>query len=342
MRVIAPANYQGGFVMFRDESIGARSACIHFWREGISALVMQALALAMLAVLPSIAKAEMPASDPNEVRAKLPISHDTPNEWIVARVGSEIIKVGDFKAFAQETIERNGVEVSTEQLDKIYIDSARSILGSLVRLKLVWNEAIHTISNEDMKKAREILDSDFQKQALPDLMKCNKVSTQEELKKHLEKHDRSLDWERQAFREWVMFKGWLEARIPDLREQIENDHRDQLIKPYLDRLRQSTSIWTVFDDQPGGLEGIQPSPNDSPPPAAPITAEANCAASRSMAFAPVVDGACGERSDSDRRQPVSITANARAMLPPHLHRGFLIAPLSTPLKISASALILAK
>ncbi len=74
--------------MFRDESIGARSACIHFWRVGISAPAMQALALAMLAVLPPIATAELPVSDPNEVRAKLPISHDTPNEWIVARVGS--------------------------------------------------------------------------------------------------------------------------------------------------------------------------------------------------------------------------------------------------------------
>ena len=67
---------------------------------------MQALALAMLAVLPPIATAELPVSDPNEVRAKLPISHDTPNEWIVARVGSEVIKVGDFKGYAQAMIER--------------------------------------------------------------------------------------------------------------------------------------------------------------------------------------------------------------------------------------------
>ena len=93
-----------------------------------------------------------------------------------------------------------------EQLDKIYIDFGRPILDGLVELKLVWNEVIHTIPDEGMKKLREELDSEFEKEGLEDLMKCCKVSTQKELEKHLEKHDRSLEWERQAFRETQTYR----------------------------------------------------------------------------------------------------------------------------------------
>ena len=106
-------------------------------------------------------------------------------------------------------------------------------------------------------------------------MKRCKVSTREELEQNLGKHDRSLDWERRAFFETQMYYGWLQTqvKIEDSPEHIEKDRRNQLLKQYLDRLRQSTPIWTVFDDQPGGLEGTPAAKTDSPPPINPSTTE---------------------------------------------------------------------
>ena len=112
-------------------------------------------ALSVITVRPlAVVKAEMPAGEQSELRAKLPITNDTPNDRIVARIGTEVIKVGDFKAFTQEAI-----EVHSEQLDQAYADFARPILKHLVEMKLVLNDAIHIITDEDIKKIHALLDA---------------------------------------------------------------------------------------------------------------------------------------------------------------------------------------
>jgi hypothetical protein len=36
---------------------------------------------------------------------------------------------------------------------------------------------------------------------------------------------------------------------------LKDEKRDNQIKKYLDGLRQKTPVWTMFDDQPGGIDG---------------------------------------------------------------------------------------
>ena len=41
----------------------------------------------------------------------------------------------------------------------------------------------------------------------------------------------------------------------EITKKLKEDKRESQIKKYLDGLRQKTPVWTMFDNQPGGIEG---------------------------------------------------------------------------------------
>ena len=41
----------------------------------------------------------------------------------------------------------------------------------------------------------------------------------------------------------------------EITKMLKEEKRDNQIKKYLDGLRQKTPVWTIFDDQPGGIDG---------------------------------------------------------------------------------------
>ena len=49
----------------------------------------------------------------------------------------------------------------------------------------------------------------------------------------------------------------------EITKKLKDEDREKQIKKYLDGLREKTPIWTMFDNQPGGLEGPpKPTPPD--------------------------------------------------------------------------------
>ena len=194
-----PGQLSRRIAMLLDERIRPQVACSRVWKMSIAILAMllvTALSLVTLRPIP-VAKAESPASEQSELRAKLPISHDTPDDHIVARVGSEAILVSDIKAFLQQMVElKGGGEIKPDQLEAVFQESARPILKHLVEMKLVSNDAIHTIPAEGLKKIQANINDDFDKKQLPEMMKRSKAATRRELEAQLRKTGRSLEWER--------------------------------------------------------------------------------------------------------------------------------------------------
>jgi len=41
----------------------------------------------------------------------------------------------------------------------------------------------------------------------------------------------------------------------EIKKKIKEDNHDKQVKKYLDELRQKTPVWTIYDDQPGGIDG---------------------------------------------------------------------------------------
>ena len=99
--------------------------------------------------------------------AQLPpatVDQEVADAQVAAKVGSEIILVSDIKAFMQQVVElKGGGEIKPDQLEEVFQESARPILKHLVEMKLVSNDAIHTIPAEGLKKIQANINDDFDK-----------------------------------------------------------------------------------------------------------------------------------------------------------------------------------
>ena len=149
--------------------------------------------------------------------AQLPpatVDQEVADAQVAAKVGSEIILVSDAKAFMQQVIElKGGGEIKPDQLEEVFQESARPILKHLVEMKLVSNDAIHTIPAEGLKKIQANINDDFDKKQLPEMMKHAKAATRQELEVQLRRSGRSLEWERRAYFETQLYYGWIQQQV---------------------------------------------------------------------------------------------------------------------------------
>src|SRR5690606_13315223 len=44
---------------------------------------------------------------------------------------------------------------------------------------------------------------------------------------------------------------------PDIKKQLKQERIQKQVQEYLDQIRNETPVWTMYDKEPGGLEGIQ-------------------------------------------------------------------------------------
>jgi parvulin-like peptidyl-prolyl isomerase len=148
--------------------------------------------------------------------AQLPsatVDQEVADAQVAAKVGSEIILVSDIKAFMQQVVElKGGGEIKPDQLEAVFQESARPILKHLVEMKLVSNDAIHTIPAEGLKKIQANINDDFDKKQLPEMMKHAKAATRQELEAQLRRSGRSLEWERRAYFETQLYYGWIQQQ----------------------------------------------------------------------------------------------------------------------------------
>jgi hypothetical protein len=212
-----PGQLSRRIAMLLDERIRLQSACSRFWKLGTGLFVISLVgALSLITLRPApIARAQAPIDVPAEQRVKLPITGDRPADRIAARVGSEIILVGDIKAFLWQTIEeKNGAtEIKPDEFEQAYEQAARPILKRLVEMKLICNDAVQTIPAEGLKHAQADINQAFDTEELPQIMKACKASTRQELEEHLHKTGRSLDWERRSFFEKNLYAGWIQQQL---------------------------------------------------------------------------------------------------------------------------------
>ena len=114
-----------------------------------------------------------------------------------------------------QRIEQNGAktEINPDEFEQAYQQSARNILKHMVEMKLICNDAVHTIPAEGLKKAQADINKAFDKEEIPQMMKACKVATRQELEDHLRKTGRSLEWERRSFFEKNLYSGWVQQQL---------------------------------------------------------------------------------------------------------------------------------
>ena len=129
--------------------------------------------------------------------AQLPsatVSQEVADAQVAARVGSEVILVSDLKASMWQMFEeKNGpIEIKPEEFEQAYQQAAQIILKRMIDMKLISNDAVHTIPAPGLKQAQADINKSFDQEQLPQMMKACKVATRQELEDHLAKRiDRS-------------------------------------------------------------------------------------------------------------------------------------------------------
>lgn len=147
------------------------------------------------------------------------LAQELPDAQIAARVASEVILVGDVKAFLQQLIEQRKMDIKPEQFDELYSVSARPLLKQLIEMKLVYYDAMHTVPPEGMKKIQANINEEFDKKQLPQMMKTAGANTRQELDAQLRQKHSSLEWERRAYLERQLYMAWVSQQAkPDVED----------------------------------------------------------------------------------------------------------------------------
>ncbi len=138
---------------------------------------------------------------------------EVPDSQIIAKVGTETILRSDVKAMAFAVLQQKKFDVPPDQLPQFLEMAERPLLKQLVEMKLVYNDAIHSIPAEGMKKIQAGIGDDFDKKELPKLLTNNGVSTRQELEAKLRERGSSIEWERRIFFEKNLYGGWMSQKI---------------------------------------------------------------------------------------------------------------------------------
>ncbi len=132
---------------------------------------------------------------------------------MAARIGSEVVIVGDLKAMAGDMIAQRKIQIPKEQEAEFYDQANRQILKQLIETKLVYNDAVHTIPAAGLSSMETKVNEYFDKEQLPELLKQYGVSTRQELDTKLREHGSSLDRTRKQFYERTVAKEWLRQQV---------------------------------------------------------------------------------------------------------------------------------
>lgn len=146
---------------------------------------------------------------------------DIPDAEKAAKVGTEVVLVGDLKAIINYQLHANKVEMPKEQLEAGYRAAYRSFLKNLIDVKLIYNDAIHTIPKEALTGIEADINAGFNREYLPKLLESFEVKTVQELDQKLRERSSSLDFMRRYFFEQTIAGQWKLQKVKT-KEEIPN------------------------------------------------------------------------------------------------------------------------
>jgi hypothetical protein len=138
---------------------------------------------------------------------------DVPDSQIVAKIGTEAVLRSDIKAMTYAVLQQKKLDVPADQMEQFFTMAERPLLKQLVEMKLVYNDAIHNIPAEGMKKIQAGINDSFDKEQLPQLLTTYGVSTRQELEAKLRERGSSIETERRSFFEKNLYSGWMHEKI---------------------------------------------------------------------------------------------------------------------------------
>jgi hypothetical protein len=205
------------------------------------------------------------------------------DKTIMARVGAEVITAAEITPPIDRLLAARKTRLSAEEYASKRELLIKKSLEHAIVSKLVFLDAKQRIPAEGMAGIEKSLANLFQKDELPKRLKREGLATAAELDKRLTAQGSSLSQEQRAFCERALVKQWLRKQIktdgavthdemvkyydahrgkfldaaktpipfPDaqqaIRGRIIGERNNRRMTEYLDRLRSTTEVWTIYD-----------------------------------------------------------------------------------------------
>lgn len=140
-------------------------------------------------------------------------------EQILARVGGDVILLGEVLPYANQVIKENKDKIPANYVDRVRWQLIRQRVEQLVPNKLIIADARRSIPAEGMENINEQLGKAFEEGEIPNMMERLEVSTRADLIKKLHEMGSSLAQQKRDFMERTMAAQWVRQKI-DMDEEI--------------------------------------------------------------------------------------------------------------------------
>ncbi len=154
-----------------------------------------------------------PAPPPGSMQYAPGPAQDFPEAQVAAKIGSEVVLMGDLLALTKEMLYKQKVVIPAGQEEEVYKVGNRQMLKQMLETKLVYNDAIHTIPPANFATIETKSNEMFDKTQLADLMKANEVTNKADLDAKLRARGSSIDRTRRLFFERTLAQQWLRERV---------------------------------------------------------------------------------------------------------------------------------
>jgi hypothetical protein len=141
--------------------------------------------------------------------ADVPPAQELETTRVAARVGGEVILVGDVISSVNAYLSRNGVSPDDPEVQAQKREFMKIRLKQIVETRMIVNEARRKIPEEGYKKAMEKFDEEFYKTVAPKMAAERKLPGVPELEAQLRKDGTTLEREQRAFAEQVLSNSWV-------------------------------------------------------------------------------------------------------------------------------------
>jgi len=135
----------------------------------------------------------LPPADPPEPQRS--VAKPCEGAQIVAKVGRHVILEGELDAAANQFLLENQRRITPEEREML----KRQLLRQQIELKLVLEDALREIPQENLEKIRESLTEQFEETELPKRMERAGVRSRLELERKLRQVGSSVEREKRAF-----------------------------------------------------------------------------------------------------------------------------------------------
>jgi peptidyl-prolyl cis-trans isomerase SurA len=133
-----------------------------------------------------------------------------------ARVGDDVVTLGELRIAVKEAVQKRGGKVSQLSRDELnYV--AQNVLAALIERTLLVQEAKHMLKSNDkqLSKLQEAADAFWRENELPSLLRQYFVEDERQLRRKFEEEGRSLSAIQSEFRQEFVAHSFLMQKIGD-------------------------------------------------------------------------------------------------------------------------------